>query len=639
MQAQTLTPQSASFEAEAHAEIDELAQLPWMIRSTAICFVSTAIGWILGDISGTPAWLPWVFYAVAFISGGWFTTQEAWDSIKRREFDVNVLMIVAALGAAAVGQPREGAILMFLFSLSNTLETYAMGRTHAAVNALLDMSPQEATLMDGEQLRTVHVETLQVGNRVLIRPGERIPVDGMIKRGESAIDEAAITGESMPVEKRIGSNVFAGTLNTTGSLEVEVRTPAGDTTLARIVQTVAEARQQKASAQDFTDRVIGQYYAYAVVVMTLLAIIIPLVFLNWDFKTTLYRAMALMVVASPCALVISIPAAMLSAMASSARRGVLFKGGRYLEAAAKIKVVAMDKTGTVTTGQLNVTAVEAFAGHTPDQVLRLAAAVEQLSEHPLAQAVVRGAQAKDIRLPQADGFKAITGMGAEAIVEGRTVRIGRPTMFSEDIVAQAAHLEEQGNTVIVVGDDTAWGMIALADTMRPEARAAIQKLKDAGVQKVVLLTGDNRRVANSIAKQLGIDEVRAELLPEDKVTKIKELQAQYGATAMIGDGVNDAPALATAELGIAMGVAGTDVALQSADVLLMRDDLMKVADAISLGKRTQRIVWQNIAFAGSVIIVLVISALLGKVALPFGVVGHEGSTLLVVLNGLRLLRK
>ncbi|HEY1013675.1 MAG TPA: HAD-IC family P-type ATPase, partial [Herpetosiphonaceae bacterium] len=332
------------------AAADELAALPWMIRLTAVCFGATALGWALGAF-GAPVWLAWLCYATAFASGGWFPLQDAWASLKAREFDVNFLMLVAALGAAAVGQPREGAILMFLFSLSNTLETYAMGRTHQAVQALLEMAPQEAALLGTEGERRVPVGELRMGDRVLVRPGERIPIDGLVLAGESAVDEAAITGESVPAEKRPGAAVFAGTLNAHGALELEVRAPAGDTTLARIVQTVEEARERKAHAQDFTDRVIGQYYAYAVVAMTALAIAIPLLFLGWDLKTTLYRAMALMVVASPCALVISIPAAVLSAMASAARRGILFKGGMHLEAAASIKAVALDKTGTLTTGE------------------------------------------------------------------------------------------------------------------------------------------------------------------------------------------------------------------------------------------------------------------------------------------------
>lgn len=637
----TTSVNSRHLHAEAQAELDELAALPWMMRLTAICLIATGLGWVAGSFADVPTWLPWLLYVVAFASGGWFPLGNAWESLRQREFDVNFLMIVAAIGAAAVGQPREGAILMFLFALSNTLETYAMGRTHRAVNALLEMAPDQATLIaaDGTQ-QVVAVADLAIGDRVLVRPGERIPVDGIVRIGASSINEAAITGESVPVDKGAGSKVFAGTLNTTGALTIEVSVAVGDTTLARIIETVAEARSQKAKAQDFTDRVIGQYYAYAVVAMTLLAIAIPLLFLDWSVKTTLYRAMALMVVASPCALVISIPAAMLSAMANAARHGMLFKGGRYLEAAAKIKVVALDKTGTLTTGQLSVMQTVDLGQRPTEQWLTAAAAVEAFSEHPLAKAIVAYAQDQKLNVPTAIDFQSITGMGAQADVHGELVQVGRPRLWGEAVLTQAAKLEAQGATVIGVGTtEQAWGLIALADTIRPDAKQAIAALHAAGVERVVLLTGDNQAVAQHVAGQIGIDDVRAELLPGDKAQIIEELQQRYGPVAMVGDGVNDAPALATAQLGVAMGVAGTDVAVQSADVLLLSDDLLKLAEALRLGRRTQRIVWQNIAFAGGVIVVLIASALFGNIALPLGVVGHEGSTLLVVANGLRLLRR
>lgn len=637
----TTSVNSRHLHAEAQAELDELAALPWMMRLTAICLIATGLGWVAGSFADVPTWLPWLLYVVAFASGGWFPLGNAWESLRQREFDVNFLMIVAAIGAAAVGQPREGAILMFLFALSNTLETYAMGRTHRAVNALLEMAPDQATLIaaDGTQ-QVVAVADLAIGDRVLVRPGERIPVDGIVRIGASSINEAAITGESVPVDKGAGSKVFAGTLNTTGALTIEVSVAVGDTTLARIIETVAEARSQKAKAQDFTDRVIGQYYAYAVVAMTLLAIAIPLLFLDWSVKTTLYRAMALMVVASPCALVISIPAAMLSAMANAARHGMLFKGGRYLEAAAKIKVVALDKTGTLTTGQLSVMQTVDLGQRPTEQWLTVAAAVEAFSEHPLAKAIVAYAQDQKLNVLTAIDFQSITGMGAQADVHGELVQVGRPRLWGEAVLTQAAKLEAQGATVIGVGTtEQAWGLIALADTIRPDAKQAIAALHAAGVERVVLLTGDNQAVAQHVAGQIGIDDVRAELLPGDKAQIIEELQQRYGPVAMVGDGVNDAPALATAQLGVAMGVAGTDVAVQSADVLLLSDDLLKLAEALRLGRRTQRIVWQNIAFAGGVIVVLIASALFGNIALPLGVVGHEGSTLLVVANGLRLLRR
>ncbi len=645
----------------------EIAQLPWMIRLTVTCLVATILGWISGiEALGLPPVVSWVLYAIAYASGGYYSIQDAWQTLKERQFDVNFLMIIAALGAAAIGEPREGAVLMFLFSLSNTLETYAMGRTHASIRALLDMAPKEADVYRNGQVVRVPVEDVQVNEVVLVRPGAQIPADGLVIKGESAVNEASITGESMPVEKRVGLRVFAGTLNGQGALDVRVTTAVGDSTLARIVQVVRDAREQKAQSQDFTDRVIGQYYAYAVVGITLLAIAIPLLFLGWDVPTTLYRAFTLMVVASPCALVISIPAALLSALASAARGGVLFKGGRHLEAAARVKVVAFDKTGTLTTGRPGVVALIPVGGPgrlpdnlpclacyprphddelgdlTPEQfrLLAVAAAIEHASEHPLARAIVKSAEEREVPIPEADDFEAQTGAGATATVCGRTLRIGRPALFGQltpDIAIEIHAQEIQGRTVVVIGDDEPWGLIAIADTVRPEAATAVAQLKAAGVEHVVLLTGDNTNVAHALGNALGVDEIRAELLPHQKVEAIKDLQQRYGPVAMVGDGVNDAPALATAALGVAMGAAGTDVALESADVLLMGDDLARLPAALNLARRARKIIRQNLAFAFAVMATLMVLAIVGNIALPLGVVGHEGSTLLVVANGLRLL--
>jgi Cd2+/Zn2+-exporting ATPase len=654
-------PASALSEEEA-----EIAQLPWMIRLTITCLVATILGWIAGGMTALPALVVWALYIIAYVAGGFYSVQDAWATLKAREFDVNVLMIVAAVGAAIIGQPREGAVLMFLFSLSNTLETYAMGRTHASIRALLDMTPKEADVYRNGNIMRVPVEALQIGEIVLVRPGAQVPADGVVVKGESAVNEASITGESMPVEKRPGLRAFAGTLNGQGALEVRVTAQASDSTLARIVTIVREAREQKARSQDFTDRVIGQYYAYAVVGITLLAIIIPLAFLGWQLVPTLYRAMTLMVVASPCALVISIPATLLAALASSARSGVLFKGGRHLEAASRVKVVAFDKTGTLTTGRPGVVAVIPVGGPgrlpnslpclacypmppddqlgqlTPDQMrlFAVAAAIERSSEHPLARAIVTGATEREIPIPDAADFEALPGSGARATVCDRPLRIGRPSIFGQltpDVAVEVTAQEQQGRTVVVLGDDEPWGLIAIADTVRPESAAVVAQLKAAGIERVVLLTGDNASVANSMGAALGVDEIRSELLPQQKVDAIRELQQRYGPVAMVGDGVNDAPALATAELGVAMGVAGTDVALESADVLLMSDDLARLPGTFRLARRAQRVVRQNLTFAFGVMITLMVLAILGDIALPLGVVGHEGSTLLVVANGLRLL--
>ncbi|MEY3989474.1 MAG: hypothetical protein RI985_555 [Chloroflexota bacterium] len=646
-------------------EEEEIADLPKMIRFTSICLVATVAGWILQEISGVPVWVVWGVFLVAYVFGGYFTSLKALAMIRNREFGIDMLMILAALGAAAVGEPREGALLMFLFSLSGTLETYAMGRTHASIRSLIAMTPREAEVMGARGVRIISVEALEVGDVVLVRPGTQIPADGVIVRGESTINEASITGESIPVDKKLGAHVFAGTINGQGALEIEVRADASQSTLARIVSVVREAREQKAQSQDFTDRIVGVYYAYLVVVVTIIAFVVGVVWLSEPWAVAFYRAMTLMVVMSPCALVISIPAALLSALARSARDGVLFKGGRYLEAAAKVTVVALDKTGTVTTGQPQVVAVIPVGGPgrisdqmpcidvqevlqsdqstlNVDQIRLLvaAAAVESPSEHPLAKAVVQGALKRGLIIPAVTEFKAIVAAGASGVVCDQRLRVGKPTLFANvtpDVMIEIEALQRQGNTVIAVGSDVEiWGLIAIADTVRPETRQALRALQKDGV-KLALLTGDNQHVAYSLAKDLGIDDVRADLLPQDKVAAIKDLQRRYGAVAMIGDGVNDAPALATADVGVAMGKGGTDVAHESADVVLMRDDLSKLAGALRLAKRARRVVWQNLIFAMTVIVMLVIFTLRGDVELTLGVIGHEGSTLLVVANGLRLL--
>ncbi len=658
-------------------EENALSHLPWMIGLTILTLVCVVAGWVIEEVQAWPLTVVWVLYAIAYISGGFYSIQEAWESLQERQFDVNFLMIVAAIGAAVIGQPREGAILMFLFSLSNTLETYAMGRTHASIRALMDMTPKKARLLqtqdDGRnEAMEVPVEQVQVGDRVLVLPGEQIPTDGVIKRGESAVNEASITGESMPVEKQPGMRVFAGTLNGQGALEVHVTTAVQDSVLSRIVKIVSEAREQKATSQRFTDKAIGQYYAYAVVGITLLAFLISLFFMGLTLQEALYRAMTLMVVASPCALVISIPAALLSALASAARGGVLFKGGAHLEAASKIHVVAFDKTGTLTTGQPGVVAIipihesmeldnanivsftpqqrkedsartDDFVGILNDTHMRLlsvAAAIEHYSEHPLARAIERKAQEHDIVLAETNGFEAMTGAGARASIAGRNVRVGRPELFEPLPESVQQTIEEQqqlGHTVVILGDERPWALFAIADTVRPEAVNIVARLKQAGITHTVLLTGDNHYVAEKLARELGVDEVYSELMPEQKVETLARIQETHGPTAMIGDGVNDAPALATATLGIAMGAAGKDVALESANVLLMSDDLSRLPGMVRLARRTRRVVQINLAFAFAVMAVLMVLAMGGSIPLTLAVIGHEGSTLLVVANGLRLL--
>ena len=595
---------------------------------------------------GAAPWLETLFAVIAYVAGGYFGLIAGLRSLRELEINVDILMLLAAGGAAIIGSWPEGATLLFLFSLSNVLQSYALGRSRQAIRKLLDLRPATAHVIRGGDEVEVLVETLAVGETVIIRPGENIPVDGIVTSGESLVDQASITGESVPVEKVTGNQVFAGTVNQHGALEVEVSKRAQDTTLAKIIRLVEEAQEEKAPTQRFLDR-FEQYYAMAVIAGVALIIAIPVLVLGQPFEPTFYRGMVLLVVASPCALVISTPASILSAIADGARKGILFKGGAHLENAATVKVVAFDKTGTLTVGKPRVTDVIPADGYTEADVLALAAAVEARSEHPLAEACVVEAEARELALPATSDFQAYPGMGVRAEVDGHNVLVGSRRMMQREGITVKGEFEEhirrlegEGKTVLLVHNDTCIGAIGVADRVRPQAVETVKALKQAGVERVAMLTGDNERVANGIAAQLGVDEVHAALMPEDKVTVVRDLREQYGAVAMVGDGVNDAPALATASIGIAMGAAGTDVALETADVVLMADDLSKLPYVLRLSKKARRIVWQNIAFSLAVIVLLIMGTfgVFGEtLPLPLGVVGHEGSTVLVVLNGLRLL--
>lgn len=585
-----------------------------------------------------------LLYAIAYVSGGYYGLQDGIGVLRERRLDVNLLMILAAVGAAAIGQPAEGAALLFLFSLSNTLQTFAMGRSRKAIEKLLDLRPSVATVRRGSRLVSMPVEKLVLGDVVMVRPGERFPIDGEVTSGNSAVDQSTITGESIPVDKAARDTVFAGTMNGNGALEVRVNRLAQDTTLAKIVQMVENAQANKAQTQRMLDN-FEQVYAILVLSGAALLAIVPHFILGHDFHPTFYRAMTWLVVASPCALVISTPASILSAIANGARRGILFKGGIHLEQTANLKVIAFDKTGTLTSGCPTLSRLVPMQGVDEDELLRLAAAAEARSEHPLAKAILNAAEARQLHLPPATSFQAIPGQGVEANIEGQVVWIGSERLFDErrvripaTLLTQARLMEESGQTVMLVNADGAWlGLLAVADVLRPDAAEIVAGLKSLGIEKVVMLTGDNERVATAIAARAGVDEFHAGLLPQDKVRILKILREKYGPTAMVGDGVNDAPALATADVGIAMGGAGTDVALETADVVLMADDLGHLPYAIGLARKARRTVWQNLAFSLSVIVLLVAAAFGADLPLPLGVVGHEGSTVVVVLNGLRLL--
>ncbi len=595
--------------------------------------------------AAVPPALITVFYGLAFAAGGYYGLLDGVETLKEKRLDVNLLMILAAVGAAVIGQPLEGAVLLFLFSLSNTLQSYAMDRSRKAIEKLLDLRPPVATVRRGSRLIALPVEKLVVGDLVVVRPGERFPIDGEVVTGNSDVNQASITGESMPVHKQPGDAVFAGTVNGNGSLEIRTARLAKDTTLARIVQMVEEAQANKAQTQRMLDN-FEQVYALFVLGGAALLILLPTLALDQAFYPAFYRAMTWLVVASPCALVISTPASILSAIANGARNGVLFKGGAHLERAATLKVVAFDKTGTLTTGKPRLAALKPVNGLEDRELLRLAATVEARSEHPLATALVKEAHERKIELPICTDFRAIPGQGVEGRVDMLPVWIGGRRFFFErgveipaGMLAEMERLEDEGQTVMLVYSPArGWlGSFGAADTVRPDAAGMVTRLKQAGVERVVMLTGDNERVAARVVAQTGVDEFHASLLPQDKVRMIQRLREKYGPVAMVGDGVNDAPALASADVGIAMGGAGTDVAMETADVVLMSEDLQKLPHTVGLARQARRIVWQNLVFALAVIVLLVVSAFGASLPLPLGVVGHEGSTVLVVLNGLLLL--
>lgn len=608
-------------------------------RLVVVTLIAIILSLLAERLEAPPA-LILALNVASYLAGGFYGARGAIESLLKRRIDVDMLMILAALGAAAVDQWHEGATLLFLFSLSNVLQDYAIGRSRQAIKSLMKLYPSEAKVKheDG-RVQVIKLDQIRIGNTILIEPGERIPVDGEVLSGRSSVDQSPITGESMPVEKTPGDKVFAGTLNQQGVLDVRASQPAGDTVLARIIKMVEEAQDSKAPTERFLDT-FEQYYATFIIAAVALFIIIPPALGLAEFEANFYRAMVLMTVASPCALVISTPASFISAIAAGARNGVLFKGSAYLEGLAAVKAIAFDKTGTLTAGKPAVTDVVPCDDISEDEFLRIAASVEVRSEHPLAKAVARAANERHLKLADVGEFQAVPGRGVEAVVDGEVVQIGSPNYllqnghFPARLREARERLEAEGKTVMLAQRGGAWlGLIALADQVRPEAKDIIARLKAHGVQ-VAMLTGDNPLVARNIAAQLGVDRVHANLMPEDKVTALKEIESEVGAVAMVGDGVNDAPALATASIGIAMGAAGTDVALETADIVLMGDRLELIPYAIALSKKARRVVWQNLAFSIAVIVLLVISALVISLPLPLGVLGHEGSTVIVVMNGL-----
>ena len=625
------------------AEDEEPYRGPWWqfppLRNAAASGILFAIGFAFGRF-GLPAFAVLPFYVAAAGFGAWHWGREALEAIARLHINIDVLMAVATVGAAVLGLWEEAAFLAFLYGSAEALEEFVYDRTRGAIRALLDLAPAEATLLrDGQEMR-VPAEQLKPGDHFLVRAGERLATDGTITRGQTAIDEAAVTGESVPVERAEGSAVLAGTVNLTGLIEVEATHAFADNTLARIIHLVEEAQEQKTSAQRFIDR-FGDRYSPAILVGALAMLIVPPL-LGGDFHEWAVRAVTLTVAGAPCALVMSTPVAVAAAIGSAGKRGVLIKGGLYLEQLGLIQVVAFDKTGTLTRGTPEVTDVAPLHGETRESVLRLAAAVDRYSQHPLARAIMQRAEAEGIAVPPSESSQALAGAGAKAEVDGRELYVGNPALFEslhtdlDEATAIADQFRAQGKTAVLVGTASqVIGVLALRDEPRPGAREAIAALHKIGVQHVVMLTGDHLLTGQAIAQSIGIDDVRAELRPEQKSAAVRELEAKWGRVAMVGDGINDTPALAAATVGIAMGTGGTDAAIEAADVALLGDDLNGVVEAVRLGRRVQSISRQNIVFSIVLLGVLVPSAVIGLLTVALAVTVHEVAEIIAVLNGLR----
>lgn len=609
---------------------------------TGICLVTLLAAW-LGPrlLPGFPPALGIALYAAAYLSGGFFPTRGVLEDLREFRFNVNFLMVFAAIGAACIGQAVEGAVLMFLFSLSGALENFASGRTRRAIRGLLKLSPSEATILrDGREER-IAVAALKIGDVLVVRPGERFAGDGVITEGNTSVDESSLTGEAIPVDRGPGSRVMAGTINRFGAVKVGVDREVADTTLAKIFKIIGEAQQQKAPTQRLIEKWGGPYTAL-ILISTALTLLGGLYWQHEAFAAALYRAMTLMVVASPCALVLSIPSAVLAAIAAGAWRGILFKGGLAVELLGQVRVVAFDKTGTLTMGKPRLAEARYGEGLVAKEILSQVAAVEQHSEHPLAKVLVDETRQQGIAFAEAMSCKAIPGMGMEGRVNASQIRIGSETFiclnggmepWAREVIV---NFRARGLTCLIAATNRTLAVFGVSDTLRPGAPRAIAGLKELGVQSV-MLTGDHAASAAQFAKQLGLDGVHASLLPHQKVEVLRDLSREHETVAMVGDGVNDAPALVSAQVGIAMGGSGSATAMENADVVLMSDAIERVPEILDLGRRTRAIIRQNLIFAIGVIVVLVLSTFFARLDLAAGVVGHEGSTVLVVFNSLRLL--
>lgn len=603
------------------------------VRWAATALVLFLVGWGL-QLAGAPAWMWWTAYLVCYATGGWEPALAGLRALRERTLDVDLLMIVAAIAAAAIGQVFDGALLIVIFATSGALEVVVTQRTAQSVTALLGLAPEEATRLEPDgSTRTVECADLVVGDRILVRPGERVGADGVVIDGSSEVDQQAVTGESVPIARGVGDEVLSGTVNGTGALTVRVERAASESVIARIVALVEEASQSKAATQLFIDRV-EQVYSFTVVAATLLVLGIPLLF-GSPFEEALLRAIVFMIVASPCAVVLSTMPPLLASIANAGRHGVLVKSAAVMESIGRTTLVAFDKTGTLTEGRPEVAAIRSLGDRSPAEILAAAAAVERLSEHPLGRAIV---EAADTPIGAVDDFRAIPGRGVTGLVDGRRVTVERARDVENTIDGSTDNAGDRGTVVGVTIDGRAEGLIELVDRVRDEAAGAVRDLAAITSGPTIMVTGDHGLTARAVAQRTGIVEVHAQLLPEDKATVVADRRRAGEVVALVGDGINDAPALVTADTGIAMGGRGSDLALDTADVVMVRDDLNAIAALIRLSRRARRYVIANLTIAATVIVTLVTWDLVGTLPLPLAVAGHEGSTVLVALNGARLLR-
>jgi Cd2+/Zn2+-exporting ATPase len=630
----------------------------WLKEPDVLAAIASGILLVLGWLALHLGWvgLSLLLLPAAYVIGGYESAREGLTTLfEEKQLDVDLLMIVAALGAAGLGLWQrdyylivDGAMLILIFATSGALESLAMQRTERNIRSLMKLTLDTAWMLLHGQEQQVSITKLRVGDRILVKPGELIPTDGKILTGYSTLNESAITGESIPVEKTVGDEVFAGTLNGSGALELTLHKPPESSLIQRVIQLVEQAKTEAPPSQQFIQR-FERGYAQVIVVTGILLMILPPFLGGWSWEITIYRALIFLVVASPCALMAAIMPTLLSGIANGARQGILFKSGAQLETMGRVQAIAFDKTGTLTTGQLRVDQVIPMGGESAAHLLQVGASLESYSEHPIGQAIAQAAQQQSLKTLAMTNVQATPGQGISGTHQNQLVKVGKVTFVAPSThrfdpssaeVQQVEQAEMAGKTVVWVAQaERVLGAIAVSDEVRPRAANLVATLKKLGVVQVVMLTGDNERTAHTVAQQTGVDQVYAGLLPEDKVTVIKRLQQQYpGRVAMVGDGINDAPALAQASVGIAMGAAGSDVALETADIVLMADRLEKLEQAIRLGRRSQRLVRQNIAIALGAIALLLIANFMGNITLPLGVIGHEGSTLIVTLNGLRLLR-